>query len=580
MAKETPPPRNKTQDRADILESNLYNAISKQNNPVTLQFQIDRKTAADDVIALALIQLFRRLNIKIPQILSLLRRLIMQKVDQGKELKLAKKVLSLQGKGPPEIAHLGIILRAFATQDRLAVEIKGVPPVPPKDGAIEKAFFDYESCPGIFKADGSINFREINKYPIVRAGDNLFFITPEVEGRMGMQYDGSIIHVPQAMPLTIALNGGVDIVESMTPEDRLKGHFLRASRTGAVLLTKTDGKISAVEVRETLDVKRLDYSVGNIGTHFICPISMRIDAICADFRIRAKGIVEVGELEGGHVETESGAVIHSASSGSSIKADKDITVHFCKGSTLSSLNGYVTIVDEFLDARADARGVSFDKYKGILSGARMDAEHITLKNIFICGANTLHFGKRLFRERDTLIEARARLKEDSLTRKAREKGVMEDLQDNIKSLSKILKTNPLLRDNLKTFLLATQSMDFPVLYRELNTIAETMNTKEVARIKKNLDLLKKIPEAEELVKKRDQDLIKRITQAEQDMAKMSLTIEARMRRASTLTIITPDPDKENPDQPDLLVENQTEKDIFVKVYGSYNRSMGFTLTRS
>ena len=579
MAKEKPPPRNKTQDRADILESNLYNAISKQDNPVTLQFQIDRKTVTNDVIALALVQLFPRLNIKIPQILSIIRQLIVKPIAEGKELKLIKQVLSLADRGTPETAHLGISLRTIATQDRLAVEIKGVPPVAPKDGDIKKAFFDYESCPGTVKADGSIDFREINKYPIVKAGDDLFFITPETQGRAGMKYNGEIIHVPQARPLTIALNGGVDVVESMTREDRFRGHFLRASRTGAVLLTKSDGKISSIEVRDTLDVKRLDYSVGNIGTHFICPISMRIDTICNDFRIRAKGVVEVGELEGGHVETEDGALIHSANPGSSIKAEKDITVHFCKGSTLSSRNGYVTIAEESLDSRLDARGIEFDKFKGVLSGTRMDAEQINLKNIFICGANILDFGKRLFRERDTLIEARARLKEDRLARQAREKGFMEDLQDNIKSLSRILKTHPLLRENLKAFLIATQTMDYPVLYRELDTIAQTMNTKEVARIKKFLDLLKKIPEAEAVAQARDKAIVKRIAQAENDMSNMSLKIEARMRRASTVTVITPDPEKKNPDQPDLFVENQTEKDMFVKIQGSYNRSMGFTLTR-
>jgi hypothetical protein len=577
MASQTPP--NKTQDRADILESNLYNAISKQQNPVTLQFQIDRETVANDVIVLALDQLFPRLNVKIPRILTLLRRLIAEKVPQGKELKVSKQVLSLADKGPPETAHLGITLRAIATQDRLAVEIKGVPAVPPTDGTIEKAFFDYKSCPGTVKKDGSIDFREINKYPIVTAGDNLFFITPEVQGRPGMQYNGGIIHVPQAKPLTIALNSGVDIVESKTRDNRLQGHFLRASSTGAVLLTKTDGKISGIEIRETLDFKRLDYSVGNIGTQFICPISMKVDTICNDFRIRAKGMVETGQLEGGHVETQSSAVIYSASPGSSVKAEKDITVHFCRGSTLSSLNGYIIIVDESLDTRLDARGIEFDTPKGILSGTRMDAEQIILKNIHICGTNTLYFGRRLFRKRDTLIQERASLKEEDQTRKARKKGIMEDIQDNIKALSRVLKTTPLLRDNLKALVLATQAMDFKRVYQELDTIARTMNTKEVDRIKKQLDLLEKIRQAEEEARVRDQTLVQRTTQAEHDMGKLSLSVQGRMRRASSLSIITPEPTKENPDHPDFFVENQTEKDTLVKILGSYNRSTGFTLTR-
>ena len=569
----------KTQDRADILESNLFNAISKQNNPVILQFQIDRTTSADPVIIKALVQLFPRLNIKIPQILAYLRRLLMQKLPDEKELKLQKQVLSLADKGPPETAHLGITLRTFVSRQKLAVEIKGVPAIPPKDGAIKKAFFDYESCPGAFKEDGSIDFKEINKYPIVKAGDNLFLITPEVQGRMGMQYDGSIIHVPQALPLTIELNGGVDAVDSMSQDGKLRGHFLRASKTGAVLLSKTKGKITGIEIRNALDIKRLDYSTGNIGSNFVCPISMKIDTICNDFRIRAKGVVEVGELEGGHVETKSSAKIYSALARSSVKAEKDIVVHLAKSSILSSVNGHVTIVEEALDSHIDGRGVDFDKYKGILTNSTLDAEHIHLKNIFLCGSNTIHFGTRLFNEKDALLQARTELKEYGVARKEKEEKLTESLHENIRALSKILKSNPLLRDNLKAFILAAQAMDYTALYRELDTIGQTMNTKEVGFIRKSLDLLKKMPEAESAARVRDRALVKRIAQAEYDMDKMTLSIEGLMRRAATIRIFTPDPDKENPDQPELFLENQNEKDSFVKIHGSYHRHKGFTVTR-
>lgn len=570
----------RTKAKADILESNLFNAVSKQNNPFVLQIHVDREMSPDPVIVQALIQLLPRLRIKIPQALILIRRLLLEEVLPGKELNIQKRIFSLAGQGNPETAHLDITLRAVATTKKLAVEIKGVIPVQPRDGAITKGFFDYERCPGVLLSDGSIDFREINKYPIVRAGDELFFITPEKQGRAGIQYDGTVVPVPDAKPLAITLRGGVDLVDSISMDGQNQGSFIRASKTGVVLLTKTDGTISEVEVRDTLEAKRLDYSTGNIGTNFICPISMRIDTICSQFSIRAKGTIAVGELEGGHVVTESRALINNAHPDSTVHAEKDITVHFSRGAGISSLNGFVTITDEALDSKIDARGIVFDKYKGILAGSSLDAEQITLKNIFLSGDNTIYLGRRLFDEKDKLILARAKLKEEIRARQEQETATLTHLHDTIKDLSRILKTNPLLRDNLRTFILATQSMDYPVLYRELDTMAQTMNVKEVDLIKKDLDTLKRIPEQHTADQEKDAAMVRRIAQAEADMAGMTLTVEALLRRAATLRIFTPDPSKENPEQPDLFVESQQDKDIPVRISGTFNPRQGFILTRA
>ncbi len=181
-----PTDQDRIQDKANILESNLFSAISKQEDPVVIRFQVDRETAPDPVIIKALMQLFPRINIKAPKILLLIRKLLLRTIPAGEELKIQKQMIDLSGSENPELRHLVVFLRVLVRGKILAVEIKGVPPIPSKDGAIAKAFFDYKSCPGLMKEDGVIDFREINKYPIVKTGDNLFFITPEVQGRSGM----------------------------------------------------------------------------------------------------------------------------------------------------------------------------------------------------------------------------------------------------------------------------------------------------------------------------------------------------------------------------------------------------------
>lgn len=583
MTEPTPPSANQTnkdriQNKADILESNLYNTVSKQDNPVVVRFQIDRKTSPDPVIIKALMQLFPRINIKTAKVLIFIRKLLLKPLPEGKELKVQKKLLDLSKSGTPEIRHLSISMRILVSAEVLAVEIKGVPPIPSRDGEIGKAFFDYKSCPGLMKKDGTIDFREINKYPIVKAGDNLFFITPEVQGRSGMQYDGKVIPVPIAVPMEFTTKEGVDEVDSLDDAGDSKGYFLRASKTGAVLLTRTGDKLTGIEIRNALDVKRLDYSTGNIGTNFICPISMKIDTICSGFRIRAKGTVEVGELEGGEVETESHATIHSAHPDSKVTAQKDVIAHFARSASLTSQKGRITAINELVDTHADAVEIIFEKPRGIFSGNTLDAEHFNIKGVFFCGENRIHFGRRLFREKQSLMDERQTLKEENLAREEQKQEMMEGLQDNIKQLSKILKTNPLLKDDLRKFIIAAQSMDYKTMYAQLDTIGQTMNTKEVMTIRKLLDSLQKIPGQVEEAQARDQALLSRIAETEKEMTGMKLEVEGYLRRAGTLKIFTPGKDEENAEIPEVFVESKQESDTPVKFHGLYTRQ-GFEITQ-
>lgn len=579
---ETPPEilaKDRLQDKADILESNLFNTISKQKDPTRLQVQIDRKQFPDPVVIKALLQLLPRVNIKAPKLLVFLRKLLLRSIPEGDEIKLKKQLLSLAKTDKPELTHLGVTMAVQISNQMLTVVIRGVPPVPSKDGAIEKAFFDHEGCAGMLRKDGGIDFREINKFPIVKAGDNLFFITPEVQGRSGMGFDGKIIPVPQALPLSFNLKDGVDTVDSLDEKGNKRGYFLRASKTGVVILTRSEEKITEIEIRNTLDVNRLDYSTGNIGTKFVCPISMKIDTICNGFSIRAMGMVEVGELEGGEVETDSHAIIHSAHPESKVMAKKDIVTHFAKNASLTSRQGNISISDEAVDTDLSAVGINFEKTKGIFTSNTLDGEHIVLKGLYLCGENSLYFGRRLFSEKQEFINARQTLEEEDQALDQKETDLMEGLHNDIKQLTKTLKRNPLLRDNLRAYILATQKMEYKILYKELETIGQTMNTKEVINMKKLLDALRQIPSEKQDIKDKDNALISSINRKERDMSGMVLTVEGFLRRAATLKIFTGENALENLDKPDIFIESKKDKDTLIKIQGSYNKNQGFKITQ-
>ncbi|MCP4721614.1 MAG: DUF342 domain-containing protein [Desulfobacteraceae bacterium] len=567
------------QDKADILENNLFNAASKSNDKINIHFKISREQFPDPVIIKALLQLFPRINIKGSKILLILRTMLTRTIPKDNQLKIEKQLLKISEAENP-LSKLSLTLKIALTSKLLHMTIKGTPVIPCKDGTIAKAFFDHKSCPGMLLKDGVIDYREINKYPIVKAGDNLFFILPESQGKPGMGYDGQIIHVPNALPLEFNLNGGVHRIDSRDKEGKNMGYFLKADKTGVVLLTRTDNIITGIEISDELDVKRLDYSTGNIGTNFICPISMKIDTICSGFKIRAKGMVEANVLEGGEIETERQAQLHTIMPGSKVIAQKDIIVNFSRNSTLTSETGCITILDELVDSILFSSSVFFEKNKGIMTGNTLDAETLSLKNIYFCGENTIYFGRRLFAKRQLLFELRDNLEDKVLSLDEEEKESMEKFHHELKRLTRAIKKNLLLLDNLKRLILATRTMDYETIDIELETIGKLMNTKEVSITKKRLETLKLFPGKNKDFEAKKDNLVEEIRKINKKMSLMSLTVEGLLRRAGTVKIFTGAVEKEVPRKPEIFIESERNEDTFIKIHCTYNARKGFKIIQN
>ncbi len=585
METQTPPPNqplsgDRLQDKADILENNLFNTTSKSNDKISIHFKINRKQYPDSVIIKGLLQLFARVNIKGPKILLVLRKMLIRTIPEGNQLKIEKQLLNLAETEDPDLSRLSLTLGVILTNKLLQLTIKGTAVIPSRDGAIAKAFFDHESCPGMLLKNGIIDYREINKYPIVKAGDNLFFITPESQGKPGMGYDGQIIHVPNALPLEFCLNGGVKRVDRSDKEGKNIGYFLNAGKTGVVLLNRVDNIIEGIEISDELDVNRLDYSTGNIGTKFICPISMKIDTICSGFKIRARGKVEANVLEGGEIETKKQAQLHTIMPGSKVIAQNDITTHFSRNAMLTSKTGCITILDELMDSTLISTGISFEKNKGILTSSTLDAETIALKNLYFCGENNIYFGRRLFSKKQTLIEARETQEKKTLSLDEQEKDLMEKFHYELKRLTKAIKKNPLLLNNLRNLILATRTMDFITLDTELNAIGKLMNTKEVSIIKKRLETLREVAGKKKDFEEEEQELIEKIKETNQKMSMMTLTVEGLLRRAGTVKIYTGAVEKDLPQKPAVFIESERSEDTFIKIGCTYNSRKGFKIIRS
>ena len=124
------------QDKANILENNLFNAASKSNDKINIHFKISREQFPDPVIIKALLQLFPRVDIKGSKILLILRKMLTRTIPKDNQLKIEKQLLKISEAENPDLSRLGLTLEIVLTSKLLHMTIKGTPEIPCQDGTI------------------------------------------------------------------------------------------------------------------------------------------------------------------------------------------------------------------------------------------------------------------------------------------------------------------------------------------------------------------------------------------------------------------------------------------------------------
>jgi hypothetical protein len=136
----------------------------------------------------------------------------------------------------------------------------------------------------------------------------------------------------------------------------------------------------------------------------------------------------------------------------------------------------------------------------------------------------------------------------------------------------------MLKENIKNLILATRTMDFDILDRELEAIGNLMNTREVSAITKRLEALKEIKNKP--FKEQAEALDKKMDKTNQRMSVMTLSIKGLIRRAGTLKIYTGAVENDLVQKPEVFVESEKNEDTFIKINCTYNTRNGFKITRN
>ncbi len=568
-------------EKADILETNLFKSISKQTDPSEIRIKIDRTHFPDPVISKALLQLTPRFNINPRDYLLQLRELLQKEIPPGNQENFTG-ILTPAGEtlyDDRDIIAPDSIARDFeviASNRDLEIIIRGVPSKNTIHGEIAKSFFDHEESPGKLLEGGVINFKEINKYPIVNAGENLFFISHERPGRPGISFDGSLIPVEEASAFDIIIGPGVKRIDDPEVTGSPKGYLLQARTTGVVILDRDgDHKITGIDIKEAVEIKKLDYSTGNIGTRYTCPIRMKIGVVCNGFKLRVNGKVEAMIIDGGEIITNNDAVITKTQPGTAVMALKDITIDSVTRSKIISEHGTITINRELIDSEISAPRVVFEKNRGLITNNTLEGENLVLAGLYFSGENNVHFGTNLFTEKKELILSGTRLDGDRLELINRQTIFMKKLQMELKRLAKLTLADPDLVRHLKPLILAVKAMDYDIIFREMDEIQARNNTRIISKVRELFEDLEKIPQSLKACDYRQSTLDENMGALDRRMASMHLSVDGFLRPGATIKVFCPRLDHKKPDKPDFMIESDTTEDKFFKVEGSYDSGKGF-----
>lgn len=566
----------RVKEKADILETNLFKAISKQTDPARMQVKINRAAFPDAVICKAIQQLTPRFNIPPQEFLLELRELLQKEIPPDKQEKFEKTLNNSEGTLYDDLNSITRHFEAIASDKELEIIVKGIPEIKSIDGEIAKSFFNHEQSPGKLSRDGVINFKEINKFPVVNSGDVLFYITHEKQGKQGLSYDGHVIPVNDAKPYMIDIGPQVKKIDDPDDTGKSRGYFLQARSTGVVILDRDEhGTVTGIDISEEVDVKKLDYSTGNIGSQYTCPIRMKIGVICNGFKLRVNGNVVVTIVDGGEIMTDSEAIITKTQPGSVVTALKDIRIDSATRSKIISEGGMVSFNRELIESEVSSPTVRFEKSKGLITNNIIETENLVLTGLFFSGENIIHFGTRLFAEKKALMSSREALKAEQLELINTEKVLMGKLQLELKRMAKLTLADHDLVKHIKPIILATQTMDYETIFKEMDLVQKRNNTKVVAHVRHLFESLEKIPQNMKACEYKASTLNQKMNSINRRMAGLHLSIEGFLRRAATIKVFCGSIEEEKAGEPDFKLVSNASDNQLIKVTGTYSPDRGF-----
>ena len=282
--------------------------------------------------------------------------------------------------------------------------IRGEAPLNGLDSFVE-LFIDYQVRAGKVREDGTIDFREINRFPQAREGELLVRLYEPTPGVPGIDVYGKPVPPQPGRALEIKAGEGVELRAGFDEEKSRKTEEFVAERSGVVICEfqgeeRVPEKLKGLSVKNQIEVTNVDFTTGNLGSEVeeircIADVVVKGD-IKGLFSVIIDGNLEVhGSVEGRLIdvsETFSALFVKSR-----VKAGKEITVGSCLNAELEA-GGAVVVERECTQSRVSGIKVFF-KPKGVphvlCGGGIVEADQVTLDRVSIRNRLMLEVAPRL-----------------------------------------------------------------------------------------------------------------------------------------------------------------------------------------
>lgn len=562
-------PQGRLQTKADILENNLFRSTTKLADQTQATLTIDRKTWPNAVILKALIQLLPRFDIIDKRVHYTVNTLFAKKLSNDKAD--SQDIILYD----PERAGLQRKITISATSRVLELTITGTPPTPSMDARIEAYFFNHEDYPGKLLQNGKIDFREINRFPTVAVGDDLVRVLYESLGTPGLTFDGIEVPVEEPRPMPLKENEGVEKIEEFDDDGNPVGYLLRSRKTGVVVYNRRNDGLD-IDVTDEIKIKSLDYSIGNIGTEFTCPISMEAELVCSGFKVRILGALKADTVDGGIIHTNASAEIGKCQSGGRVSAVEDITVQSVSNSSLASETGTIHVNNELIDSKLTAPNIVFDSGRGLLTNSEMDVESLTINNVVIGGSSAIHLGRSLFRERRDLLK-----EQDNLEKRKKElntitTGMNTRLVEELKRLPARLGQDDVLAKRFKQLVQSLKTLSVDDFNKLVDSFQSRVDPRAIVRMKQLFDNRTRAETAIHAAEKREVEILTQLTKLENKLSRLRFSISGRLRPSATLSIFCSPADEDGAEvEPAMVLETDKNAEKTVSASGTYNLKQGF-----
>ncbi len=200
---------------------------------------------------------------------------------------------------------------------------RGIPPVDGKDAFIEyKLTGEVKEKRPVMMKDGSVNYKEIKSYNVVKAGEVLAVKHPSTRGKSGTDVFGKEIIAKDGKDVRFSVGKNTEL----SPD----GTRLIASKNGVPKMGD-----NVIEVSEVLEINGdVDYSTGNID--FPGDVHVK-GGVKPTFVVKASGDVKIdGIVEAATVQSEMSVECHGVKGRNKgiISAKKDVKVMFLENATV------------------------------------------------------------------------------------------------------------------------------------------------------------------------------------------------------------------------------------------------------